>query len=39
VNFGIDTCWFNPDGLALDGSPKPTYEIADLSEIDSVVSG
>jgi len=39
ANFGIDTCWFNPDGLALDGSPKPTFTIADLAEIDGVVTG
>ena len=39
VNFGVDTCWFNPDGFALDGSPKPTYEIADLTEIDAIVAG
>jgi len=39
VNFGIDTCWFNPDGLALDGSPKPTFTIADLAEIDAIVEG
>lgn len=37
VNFGIDTCWFNPEGHALDGSPKPTFEIADLTEIDDIV--
>jgi YjjG family noncanonical pyrimidine nucleotidase len=37
ANFGIDTCWFNPNGLALDGSPKPTFEIADLTEIDGIV--
>ncbi len=39
VNYGIDTCWFNPNGLPLDGYPKPTYEIADLSEIEGIVSG
>jgi YjjG family noncanonical pyrimidine nucleotidase len=39
VNFGIDTCWFNPKGLDLDGGPKPTYEIADLTEIDDIVDG
>ena len=39
VNFGIDTCWFNPDGLALDGSAKPTFTIADLAEIDAIVEG
>jgi 2-haloacid dehalogenase len=37
ANYGIDTCWFNPRGLPLDGFPKPTYTIADLSEIDTVV--
>jgi len=37
VNFGIDTCWFNPDGMALDGGPKPTFTIADLTEINGVV--
>jgi len=39
VNFGIDTCWFNPNGLDLDGSPKPTFTIADLTEIDGIVTG
>jgi len=39
VNFGIDTCWFNPNGIALDGSPKPTYEISDLTEIEGIVTG
>jgi len=36
-NYGIDTCWFNPRGLPLDGSPKPTYEIAELAEIEEIV--
>jgi putative hydrolase of the HAD superfamily len=39
VGFGVDTCWFNPNGTALDGGPQPTYTIADLSEIDAIVSG
>lgn len=39
ANFGIDTCWFNPDGIDLDGFQKPTYEIAGLNEIDGIVSG
>jgi 2-haloacid dehalogenase len=38
AGFGIDTCWFNPNGIALDGGPQPTYTIADLSEIDAIVS-
>jgi 2-haloacid dehalogenase len=39
ANYGIDTCWFNPDRLPLDGFPKPTFTIEDLSEIDAIVSG
>jgi HAD superfamily hydrolase (TIGR01549 family) len=39
VNFGIDTCWFNPGGVSLDGPPKPTFEIVDLAEIDGIVDG
>jgi YjjG family noncanonical pyrimidine nucleotidase len=38
ANYGIDTCWFNPDGLPLNGFPKPTFTITDLSEIEAIVS-
>ena len=37
ARFGIDTCWFNPNGLSPDGS-RPTFTIADLSEIDAIVA-
>jgi len=37
VNYGIDTCWFNPDGLPLNGFPKPTFTIAKLSDIEEIV--
>jgi putative hydrolase of the HAD superfamily len=37
ANFGIDTCWFNPNALSLDGFPKPTFMIEDLTEIDDIV--
>ena len=33
INFGIDTCWFNPKGLSADGGITPTYEIRSLSEL------
>jgi putative hydrolase of the HAD superfamily len=33
INFGIDTCWFNPKGLKADGGIRPTYEIRDLRHI------
>jgi len=39
ANYGIDTCWFNPNRLPLDGFPQPTYEIEYLSQIDAIVSG
>jgi 2-haloacid dehalogenase len=35
--YGVDTCWFNPDRRPLDGSPKPTFTLADRSEIDTIV--
>ncbi|QQZ63458.1 YjjG family noncanonical pyrimidine nucleotidase [Paenibacillus sonchi] len=33
INYGIDTCWFNP--LGKEGAPgiHPTYEIRELSEL------
>ena len=33
VNAGIDTCWYNPKGLPLPDSPKPTYVIGALTEL------
>ena len=39
VRYGIDTCWFNPARLPLDGGPTPTYTIARLEELDGIVSG
>lgn len=32
-NFGIDSCWFNPHGLAGAAHLKPTYEISHLSQL------
>jgi 2-haloacid dehalogenase len=37
AGYGIDTCWFNPNGLSLDGFPKPTYTITELAEIEEIV--
>jgi YjjG family noncanonical pyrimidine nucleotidase len=39
ANYGVETCWFNPHRLPLDGSPQPTFTIEDLSEINAIVSG
>ncbi len=32
-NYGIDTCWFNPNGAHADTGITPTYEIASLMEV------
>lgn len=37
IGFGLDTCWYNPAGLPLDGAPAPTYEISRLSELATVL--
>ena len=33
VNAGIDTCWYNPQGLPVPESPKPTYVVGSLEEL------
>lgn len=33
VNFGIDTCWFNPSGDASPPSPTPSHVVDDLAKI------
>lgn len=33
ANFGIDSCWFNVQGLTSDYPAKPTYQISHLSEL------
>ena len=37
VAFGLDTCWFNPRRLSLDGGPVPTYQIAALEELRGIL--
>lgn len=37
INVGISTCWYNPNGSALDGSILPTYQIQHLSELLHIV--
>jgi 2-haloacid dehalogenase len=39
VDYGIDTCWFNPDGSELGDGPEPRYEIRRLSELRGIVTG
>jgi len=35
--YGIDTCWFNPDGKTNASSIQPTYEIKSLMELSNRV--
>ena len=33
INFGIDTCWYNPNNSVNNTKFKPTYEISNLMDI------
>ncbi|ENQ3077227.1 YjjG family noncanonical pyrimidine nucleotidase [Bacillus sp. WLY-B-L8] len=37
INFGIDTCWFNPNKIANTSEFKPTYEISNLLELKNIL--
>jgi putative hydrolase of the HAD superfamily len=37
VNFGIDTCWFNPSVAPNPTELKPTYEIRSLEELKRIL--
>ena len=37
INFGIDTCWYNPFKAVNRTMIKPTYEISDLMELKAVL--
>lgn len=37
INFGIDTCWYNPNKILNKTSIKPTYEISNLMELKDVL--
>jgi putative hydrolase of the HAD superfamily len=38
-DFGIDTCWFNPNKLPNRSGVKPVYEIKRLSELRKIIEG
>ena len=38
INFGIDTCWFNPNNIANKTRIKPTYEISNLMDLKDIVN-
>lgn len=37
-NYGIDTCWFNPDGKPNESDAVPVYEIRALAELARILS-
>ena len=37
INFGIDTCWFNPGKVAKEGDISPTYEIEKLPQVKDII--
>ncbi len=37
AGFGLDTCWFNPRRLPLDGAPEPTYQITAFDELREIL--
>ena len=37
INFGIDTCWFNPNKIVNKTKIEPTYEISNFSELKSIL--
>ncbi|HEX9027359.1 MAG TPA: YjjG family noncanonical pyrimidine nucleotidase [Clostridium sp.] len=37
INFGIDTCWFNPDKIVNNTVIKPTYEICNLMNLHDIL--
>ncbi|MBM7614487.1 YjjG family noncanonical pyrimidine nucleotidase [Alkaliphilus hydrothermalis] len=38
INFGIDTCWYNPNRVENKTGIKPTYEIASLNELKEILT-
>lgn len=37
INFGVDTCWYNPNQIENKTSIKPTYEISSLMELKNIL--
>jgi putative hydrolase of the HAD superfamily len=37
INFGVDTCWFNPNKIVNKTGIKPTYEIYSLMELKEIL--
>lgn len=39
VDYGLDTCWYNPAGSERGEGPEPRYEIRRLGELREIVGG
>ena len=39
VDYGLDSCWYNPAGVDRGDGPEPRYEIRRLAELRGIVSG
>jgi putative hydrolase of the HAD superfamily len=37
INFGIDTCWYNPNKIVNSTDIEPTYEISELSQLREII--
>lgn len=37
INFGIDTCWFNPNNIIKKTAIEPTYEISNLMNLKNIL--
>lgn len=37
INFGIDTCWFNPNNIIKKTAIEPTYEISNLMALKNIL--
>lgn len=37
INFGIDTCWFNPNNIIKKTAIEPTYEISNLMDLKNIL--
>jgi 2-haloacid dehalogenase len=37
INYGIDTCWYNPDSHSASNTINPTHEISALQDLSSLV--
>jgi 2-haloacid dehalogenase len=37
INFGVDTCWYNPNKIVNKTAIKPTYEISSLMELKDIL--